>query len=206
MLVRHGESAWNASARLQGQADAPLSDLGKAQAVALQLTLVRLGSAGAVASDLSRARLTAELAGHPEAEPDPRWRERDMGDWTGRYETEIPAAEMDEFRHGDLVPPDGESFAQVQARVGEAIEELTARGGTWLVFTHGGPVRAAVAHVTGADGRAVAGPSNASLTLLELAPRRRLLTFNWSRDGDAVPRASEPGGAEIAGPSHDRQA
>jgi probable phosphoglycerate mutase len=164
----------------------------------LQPALAQLPAAGVVASDLSRARLTAELAGHPGAEPDPRWRERDMGDWTGKYESDIVPAEMDEFRHGDLVPPDGESFAQLQARVADAIEDLTARGGSWLVFTHGGPVRAAVAHVTGADGRAVAGPSNTSLTLLELAPRRRLLTFNWSHDGDAVPRASEPGGAQIA--------
>jgi probable phosphoglycerate mutase len=163
----------------------------------LQPVLRALPAVGVVASDLSRARLTAELAGYRGAELDPRWRERDMGDWTGKYETEIPPAEMDEFRHGDLIPPHGETFADLQERVGEAIEDLARRGGAWLVFTHGGPVRAAVAYVTGADHRAVAGPSNTSLTLIELAPRRRLLTFNWSHDAGVLPRASEPGGAAI---------
>jgi broad specificity phosphatase PhoE len=121
-----------------------------------------------------------------------------MGEWQGHYEREIDPAEMDAFRHGDLVPPGGETFAQVQERVGAAVDDLARRGGDWIVFTHGGPVRAAVAHLTGADHRAVAGPANTSLTVLELVPRRRLLTFNWEPDGAAIPRASEPGGAEIA--------
>jgi hypothetical protein len=59
-------------------------------------------------------------------------------------------------------------------------------------------VRAAVAHVTGARPEAVAGPQNASLTLLELAPRRRLLTYNWSPE-PGIPRPSEPGGDPISG-------
>jgi glucosyl-3-phosphoglycerate phosphatase len=196
VLVRHGESSWNAGERLQGQADAPLSERGREQAVALEPVLAGLPPMAVVSSDLSRAHLTAELAGHPGADTDPRWRERDMGDWTGHYEAEVPADAMHAFRHGDLVPPGGETFAQMQQRVGAAIDELTARGGAWLVFTHGGPVRAAIAHVTGADPRAIAGPANTSLTVLEIAPRRRLLTFNWSHDGGALPRASEPGAAE----------
>jgi glucosyl-3-phosphoglycerate phosphatase len=193
-LVRHGESAWNAVQRLQGQADAPLSDLGREQARALRPVLATLPPAGLVTSDLSRAALTAELAGHPGAEPDPRWRERSMGDWTGELERDVPAADMDRFRHEGYVPPGGETWDALQHRVGDAIEDLSARGGHWLVFTHGGPVRAAVAHVTGADHRAVAGPANTSLTVLELAPKRRMLTFNWSAGDGGVPRASEPGG------------
>ena len=55
-LVRHGESAWNAEGRLQGQAQAPLSDLGREQAKAL-----RLPALPAVASDLDRARELIEL-------------------------------------------------------------------------------------------------------------------------------------------------
>lgn len=198
VLVRHGESSWNAGKRLQGQADAPLSERGREQARALRPVLALLPAMHVVSSDLSRAADTAALAGHPDAEQDPRWRERAMGDWTGHYEAEVPDEQMDAFRHGDLVPPRGESFDQVQARVGEAIDELAARGGSWLVFTHGGPVRAAVGHVTGADHRRVAGPSNTSLTVLELAPRRRLITFNWAPDSGPIPRASDPGGAAVA--------
>jgi broad specificity phosphatase PhoE len=160
--------------------------------------LAELPPMGVVTSDLSRAAVTAELAGHPGADTDPRWRERDMGEWTGHYEREIDDDRMAAFRHGDLNPPRGESFAQMQARVAAAIEDLSGRGGSWLVFTHGGPVRAAVAHVTRADHRAVVGPANTTLTVLEIGPRRRLLTFNWAHDGRALPRASEPGGAEIA--------
>jgi glucosyl-3-phosphoglycerate phosphatase len=204
-LVRHGESAWNASQRLQGQADAPLSDLGREQAQALAPVLAKLPPAGLVTSDLSRAALTAELSGHGGAEPDRRWRERDMGAWTGELEADVPPDQMDAFRHEGLVPAGGESWEQLQARVAEAVEDLTARGGSWMVFTHGGPVRAAVSHVTGAEHRAIAGPANASLTLLELGPRRRLLAFNWTSGGGGVPRASEPGSGgaiEVSAETH----
>ena len=198
VLVRHGESSWNAGRRLQGQADAQLSDRGREQARALRPVLADLPAVQVVSSDLSRALATAELAGHAAPLTDRRWRERHMGDWTGHYESEIPDDRMTAFRHDDLVPPKAETFADVQARVGAAIDDLAGRGGSWLVFTHGGPVRAAVAHVTGADHRAVAGPGNTSITVFELAPKRRLLTFNWAHDAGAIPRASEPGGARIA--------
>jgi broad specificity phosphatase PhoE len=146
-----------------------------------------------VTSDLERARETAELAGHPDARRDPRWREFDLGAWSGRLEADVPAEELAAFRRAALVPPGGESWPLFQARVASAVEELARAGGTWAVFTHGGAVRAAVAHVPGARPETVAGPVNTSLTLLELAPRRRLLVFNWT-SAPGLPRASEPGG------------
>jgi len=205
-LIRHGESAWNAIARLQGQADAPLSELGRDQAQALSTTLSALGPMPVVSSDLSRALDTGALAGHAEAELDPRWRERGLGVWEGRLETEVPAQELSAFRHGDHVPEGGETWATFQDRVGEALDELSDRGGSWLVFTHGGCVRAAIAHATGADHRTIAGPANTSLTLIEVGARRRLLAFNWTAPAGgraAVPRASEPGGAEMPLPGTD---
>lgn len=191
-LIRHGESAWNAEQRLQGQADAPLSDAGRDEARALAASLAVLPPARVVTSDLERARETAELAGFGGGEPDPRWRERGLGAWEGMLEADVPPAELAAFRRAGQVPPGGEAWDAFQARVAGAVEELAARGGSWLVFTHGGCVRAAVAHLTGADARTVAGPANASLTLLELAPRRRLLVFNWTPE-PGVPRASDPG-------------
>jgi len=199
-LVRHGESSWNAESRLQGQADAPLSELGRAQARTLRDALSALPELSVVTSDLSRARDTGVLAGHPAGEEDPRWRERGLGDWEGRLEADVPQGELRAFRRGDHLPPGGETWADLQSRVGRALDDLAAQGGSWLVFTHGGCVRAAVAHLTGADARAVAGPANVSLTLLELGRRPRLLAFNWTAsdgDGARVPRASDPGGAEI---------
>jgi probable phosphoglycerate mutase len=200
VLVRHGESAWNAESRLQGQADPPLSEAGRDQGADLREALAGLVIDGAVTSDLARATETALLAGHPDARADRRWREIAMGDWTGRLESEISREELSAFRHTTLVPPGGESWPLFQARVASAVEELGRRGGTWAVFTHGGCVRAAVAHVTGARPEAIAGPANTSLTLLELGPRRRLLTFNWSPE-PGVPRGSEPGGGPIEEPA-----
>jgi probable phosphoglycerate mutase len=193
VLVRHGESAFNAERRLQGQTDAPLSGAGREQGARLREVLGALTIDGAVTSDLSRARETAELAGYSGARRDPRWREFDLGAWSGRLEAEVPADELAAFRRASLVPPGGESWPLFAARVASAVEALGREGGTWAVFTHGGCVRAAVAHVTGARPETVAGPVNTSLTLVELAPRRRLLTFNWSPE-PGLPRASEPGG------------
>jgi probable phosphoglycerate mutase len=196
VLVRHGESAWNAESRLQGQADPPLSDAGRAQGADLREPLASLGVDHVVSSDLARATETAELAGYADARRDARWREIGMGEWTGRLESEVSPEELAAFRTTILVPPGGESWPLFQARVASAVEELARAGGVWAVFTHGGCVRAAVAHVTGARPEAIAGPSNTSLTLLELRPRRRLMTFNWSPE-PGVPRGSEPGGGAI---------
>ncbi len=192
-LVRHGESAYNAEGRIQGQADAPLTAAGREQATTIADLVAGLPADGVVASDLQRARDTAVLAGRAAHELDPRWRERGMGEWQDVLEADVGAARLRPFRLGELVPPQGETIPAFVARIGGAVDELRERGGSWVVFTHGGCVRAAVAHLTGADFNALAGPTNVSLTTLELAPRHRVLTYNWSREG-GLPRASDPGG------------
>ncbi len=178
LLVRHGESEWNAARRLQGHGDPPLSERGRGQARALREPLAGLGAARAVASDLVRARETAALAGFDLLPTDPRWREIDVGEWTGRAMADVAPGELDGWSRGRHVPAGGESWADLVARVGGAVEELRAAGGAWLVFTHGGCVRAAIAHVTGASPTAMRSPDNASLTLIELGDRPRLLAFN----------------------------
>ena len=62
LLARHGETPWNAEGRYQGQADIPLSEVGESQARALGQRLKDLRIDRAVASPLSRARRTAEMA------------------------------------------------------------------------------------------------------------------------------------------------
>jgi probable phosphoglycerate mutase len=203
VLVRHGESAWNAEARLQGQADAPLSELGREQARGLVVALRGLDIAQVVTSDLSRARDTAGLAGHPDALPDARWRERGLGVWEGHLESDLEPGVLQEFRRTDVPPEGGELWPDFQARVGGALDELAERGGSWLVFTHGGCVRAAVAHLTGADHRTVAGPANASLTVLQTGRRRRMVAFNWTPAEDGalrIPVPSDPGGVSVRTP------
>ena len=82
LLVRHGQSEWNASRRLQGQADIGLSDLGRRQADALKPVIESIAPCRALSSDLERVRETAERIGAPSATLTERLREIDVGDWT----------------------------------------------------------------------------------------------------------------------------
>src|SRR5215207_10303612 len=65
ILVRHGESTWNAEERLQGQLDPPLSERGREQALELKALIEKLGISNdrVICSDLGRARETADLLG-----------------------------------------------------------------------------------------------------------------------------------------------
>src|SRR5215218_1994878 len=91
ILVRHGESTWNAEERLQGQLDPPLSERGRDQSRALAGVLDGMPDDRVVCSDLGRARETAELLGLRPARLDARWREIDVGEWGGRTAAEIDA-------------------------------------------------------------------------------------------------------------------
>src|ERR1044071_4469856 len=75
ILVRHGESTWNAEERLQGQLDPPLSDRGSEQSRALAAIVNGVRDDRVVCSDLSRARETADLIGLRPGRYDERWRE-----------------------------------------------------------------------------------------------------------------------------------
>src|SRR4051794_31106959 len=120
-LVRHGQSTYNAQARLQGQADPPLSDAGRAEAKLLKPALPRFDEAQVVTSDLQRARETAELLGYPGARPDARFREIDVGEWAGRPLSEFPSGSETAWRGGPVKAPDGESWEDLRARVGGAL-------------------------------------------------------------------------------------
>jgi probable phosphoglycerate mutase len=91
LLVRHGQSEWNAEGRWQGQADPPLTDLGRQQA---HHGARSLGVVDAlVASDLQRATETAMIiSGSLGVGPlvlEPGLRERDAGEWSGLTRAEI---------------------------------------------------------------------------------------------------------------------
>jgi len=186
ILLRHGESTWNAEERLQGQLDPPLSDRGREQALALAPILDHdVPADRIVSSDLSRARETADLLGLRVARYDERWREIDVGEWGGRPAAEIDAQsdELTNWRGGTRVAPSGEAWADFTARVAGAVDELVDAGGPWLVVCHGGCIRVAVAHVTGADPLRLGSPPNASATVFELGARPRLLVYGSLPDG-----------------------
>src|SRR4051794_1117415 len=165
-LVRHGQSTYNAQGRLQGQADPPLSDAGRAGAERLRPALPPFPEDRVLTSDLVRASETAALLGYPAARRDPRWREIDLGDWAGRRIADFPEETKMAWRGGAIGPPGGESWVIFVTRVAGAVDELLAAGGSWLVIAHGGAIRAALAHATGADAQRIAGPANTSVTVL----------------------------------------
>jgi broad specificity phosphatase PhoE len=150
-LVRHAESEWNALGRWQGQADPALSELGRARAAALAAALAGERFDALVASDLARARETAEiLGGRLGLAPrlDERLRERDAGRWAGLTHDEIAVRWPEELarvrRHEpDARPVGGESLVEVAARARTFFRDLAGEASLArvLVVTHGGLMR-----------------------------------------------------------------
>jgi 2,3-bisphosphoglycerate-dependent phosphoglycerate mutase len=135
LLVRHGETDWNAVGRLQGHTDRPLSDFGRRQAQQLAEELEDEELEAIYSSDLARARETAELVHERLGLPvvlDPDLREKDWGTWEG-----LTAVERDRV---EFV---GESTQQHQERILGALRRIAERhpGGRVLVVTHGGSMR-----------------------------------------------------------------
>ncbi len=194
ILLRHGESTWNADGRRQGHLDPPLSAVGRAQASAVASALAEEEAiTGIVTSDLARAQHTAEacaqrLGRTPEV--DARLREMDIGRWAGRLRREVDAAEPEllaRIHAGEDLPRGGaECLADLHARVTSAVNEYieACPGGTLLIVSHGGPVRVQVASLLGCEGldaHAIERPDNASRTLLARAEagRWRLVCHNY---------------------------
>jgi probable phosphoglycerate mutase len=143
LLVRHGESEWNAQRRWQGWADPPLSDLGRRQAA---VAARAVGAVDAiVSSDLQRAAETAAIIanelGIGPVVVDVALRERAAGEWTGLTRDEIDEQFPDYLASGKR--PDGyEDDESVLERVLPALVALEAAGETVLVVTHGGVIGA----------------------------------------------------------------
>lgn len=173
LLVRHGQSEWNAGRVLQGQADVPLSALGREQAAALAPTVAALAPDRAVTSDLLRASVTAAILGYPEARPDPALREIDVGVWQGRAIPDLQAEDAAAYagwRAGTHRPDGGEDWSTFSARVRQAIGQEAASGGarTLLVVCHGGVIRAALDAFLGLRPQHVLPVAPASLTVIRL--------------------------------------
>jgi len=155
LLARHGETDDNVPPlRFQGQRDTPLNDNGRAQARELAERVAALDPpiASLWCSDLSRARETAEVVGEriglvPRV--DARLREGWRGEWEGFLFDEIAASDPERYaawRDPDAEVgfhfPGGETLAQQQARVVDALKDVAAAGELpALVVCHGGSIR-----------------------------------------------------------------
>ncbi|MCQ4633562.1 histidine phosphatase family protein [Shinella sp. CPCC 100929] len=183
LLVRHGESEWNAIRRLQGQADIGLSALGEQQARTLASMVATYAPDVVLTSDLKRAVATAALLGYADAVREPLLREQSVGNWTGAeiatLMAETPAAYAG-WRAGTFAPENGEIWADFRARIRQAIQAaIDMPDETILMVCHGGVIRAALDSTLGlAPARIIpAGP--ASLTILAFPKgEARLEVFN----------------------------
>jgi len=182
-MVRHGETAWNAEGRVQGQTDVPLSAVGEAQARAVVGALAGASFAALYASDLARVRQTAAPAAAAlglAPRLDARLRERHYG----KFET-LTYAEARERLPGDYArfrekDPEydfgsGERLRDFFARAITCVGEIAARhrGEAVLVFTHGGVLEMVYRH---ALGRGLSSPRdfeipNAAINWIEVGPQ-----------------------------------
>jgi broad specificity phosphatase PhoE len=164
LLVRHGATDWNIYKRAQGQADIPLDETGKLQALETAEQLSSLDIDAVYSSDLSRARDTAAaIANHQGLEviTDERFREIDQGEWTGLPVAEIARRWPDLWgaaRHYNA-RPGGESPHQVRERALAALRDAVEAhpDGTIVVVSHGGTIRWLSAEAMGYDDHASAG-------------------------------------------------
>jgi glucosyl-3-phosphoglycerate phosphatase len=185
ILVRHGETHWNAQERLQGQADPGLSDDGRSQVAQIRPVVARLGPTRIICSDLLRTRETAGILGFDSPILERRLREADLGEWTGQFVPDLIAVNGDDYaawRHGQFTPPGGESWQDMCQRVESVLESLSACGETILVVTHGGPIRAACARFLGLHPQHVLPVRSASLTIIEFRDYARLGVYNLRPD------------------------
>jgi len=192
--LRHGQTAWNASQRIQGQLDIPLDDTGHWQAARLAQALADETLAAVYSSDLLRALATAQPLAAATGAPlhtDPRLRERGFGSFEGHTYADVdrlwPAASARWRRREPGAGPEG----------GEALETFYARSVDTvcaLAEAHPGQAIAIVAHggvldclYRAATGIALAAPrtwqvGNATINRL-LYAEGRLSLVGWSDQG-----------------------
>lgn len=186
ILLRHGQTEFNAGSRMQGQLDTVLSDLGRAQAAAAAEVLRKRHPLLIVSSDLWRAYDTATvLAEHNDlpVRVDTRLRETHLGDWQGLTHQQVdeaaPGARLAWREDARWAPHGGESRIDVANRSEPLVAELVAGEPAWggtdeperpvVLVAHGGLIAAltaALLRLPVDNWPAIGGMGNASWTQL----------------------------------------
>lgn len=153
-LIRHALTEWNASGRVQGHSDVPLSPAGEAQAKALGRRLAKLPITAVYASPLRRSLETARIA-LPERPIclDARLMELNFGVFEGRTASTNQLDEAWHLWHEDPYrrqAPGGESYRELKARAAEWLAELPAEGHL-VAVTHSGTIQMLLAQVLGLE-------------------------------------------------------
>lgn len=161
LLLRHGQTEWNALQKYQGHMDIALNDIGRYQAGKIARYLHENESIEAIyCSDLSRSRETAEIIAHELHLPvqvDERLREIGFGTWEGMTYEEVRCLYPEEYEkwfnsNVELKVPGGESIDELLARFLPALSELAEKHeGTVLVVSHGGLIKTVLNYLHGND-------------------------------------------------------
>ena len=154
VLWRHGRTSWNSISRFQGQEDVPLDEVGFDQVRRAAQTLIGLQPTHIISSDLVRAVDTAQaLASLADLDvhTDPDLRETFAGEWQGLTRSELIERFPDDYAawagDSNLRPGGGETRLEVAERVMRGIAKALGKvpdGGTLVVASHGGSLRAAL--------------------------------------------------------------
>ena len=204
ILIRHGETAWNAERRLQGHIDIALNPEGERQAAALAAALAGERVDAIVASDLQRAWQTAEAVGARHGLPvarDAALRERCYGGFEGLLYAEIEQRFPPEFaawqaRDIDARMPPGartaETFREFYRRAMDAILAWAAAhpGRSLALVAHGGVLECAYRTALGLplDTRRDFVVMNASINRFTVSGGKLALR-SWGEVGHLAPRA-----------------
>jgi alpha-ribazole phosphatase len=161
VLVRHGETMYNAQRRYTGQSDIPLNTLGERQAAALGESLATDRFDVIVTSDLERTRVTAEAIAHIHGlviREDIDLRELAFGEWEGYTYDEVLARDaklVAQWRSdpATYAPPGGETVSQLRDRCARALRNWRTQypEASVLWVTHGGLIGVLLCHVLGID-------------------------------------------------------
>ncbi|WP_026196161.1 histidine phosphatase family protein [Corynebacterium lubricantis] len=161
VMLRHGQTDYNANHRMQGQLDTQLSSVGIEQARSAAKYVGNLNIVKIVSSDLTRAKDTADIIANTlglDVTIDARLRETDLGHWQGRTHEEVDSEYVGAraaWRHNPgWAPPGGESRLEVARRARPAIDELMASFPDWegqavLIVAHGGTISALTSNLLG---------------------------------------------------------
>lgn len=176
LLVRHGQSEWNAAGLMQGQTPhVPLTGLGRSQADEAAAELAGLSPGALISSDLLRAVQTAEACARTTGLPvvtTPALREQGYGVLEGRPSREL--WDVVDWSDAQWSAEGGESLAELHGRVEAYLKDLCAEPPADVIalVTHGDTIRAIQAVVAGlgADAMPAVTPHNGSITRVEFCP------------------------------------
>jgi alpha-ribazole phosphatase len=151
LLVSHAQTEWTVQGLFQGHTDIPLNECGRRQARILRDHLAREKFQVIMASDLRRARETAEILAVPHAMrvvTDPRLREMHFGEWEGLTYVEIQQkhpADLAAWQENPLQtsPPRGEHLRDLERRLQSFARDLGGHSqeSTILLVAHRGSLR-----------------------------------------------------------------